>query len=93
MSKTKHIQQASNRNTAWILVGIAALVVGVLAIVATTFRTDGADPQAQQAEADARQVALASEHAPSQGNPDAKVHIVEFLDPSCETCAVFYPMV
>ena len=27
------------------------------------------------------------------GDPDAKVHIVEFLDPACETCALFYPMV
>lgn len=27
------------------------------------------------------------------GDPDAKVHIVEFLDPACETCAIFFPMV
>ena len=27
------------------------------------------------------------------GDPGAKVHIVEFLDPACGTCAVFYPMV
>ena len=25
--------------------------------------------------------------------PGAKVHIVEFLDPACETCALFFPMV
>ncbi len=37
--------------------------------------------------------ALASEHAPMFGDPDAKVHLVEFLDPACETCALFYPMV
>jgi len=36
---------------------------------------------------------LGSEHAPTVGEPTAKVHIVEFLDPACETCAVFYPMV
>lgn len=36
---------------------------------------------------------LGSEHAPTLGEPTAKVHIVEFLDPACETCAVFYPMV
>lgn len=39
------------------------------------------------------QAALASRHSPSLGNPDAKVHIVEFLDPACETCAEFYPEV
>ena len=27
------------------------------------------------------------------GDPGAKVHIVEFLDPACEACALFYPMV
>lgn len=40
-----------------------------------------------------RQAALASENAPTIGNPDARVHIVEFLDPACETCALFFPMV
>ncbi|MCW5590587.1 MAG: thioredoxin domain-containing protein [Burkholderiales bacterium] len=36
---------------------------------------------------------IASSHAPAMGKPDAKVHIVEFLDPACETCAVMYPHV
>lgn len=36
---------------------------------------------------------LVSDHAPSVGDAAAKVHIVEFLDPACETCAVFYPLV
>jgi protein-disulfide isomerase len=39
------------------------------------------------------QPALTSLHSPSLGNADAKVHIVEFLDPACETCAAFYPQV
>jgi protein-disulfide isomerase len=37
--------------------------------------------------------ALASTNAPTLGHPQAKVHIVEFLDPACETCAEFYPHV
>jgi protein-disulfide isomerase len=32
-------------------------------------------------------------HAPSLGEADAPVVIAEFLDPACETCAVFYPAV
>lgn len=32
-------------------------------------------------------------YSPTLGNPNAKVHIVEFLDPACETCAGFYPYV
>ena len=39
------------------------------------------------------QTALVSSHSPTLGNADAKVHIVEFLDPACETCAQFYPEV
>jgi len=29
----------------------------------------------------------------SIGNKDAKVHLVEFFDPACETCAQFHPFV
>ena len=32
-------------------------------------------------------------HAASVGEADAPVVIAEFLDPACETCAVFYPAV
>jgi len=33
------------------------------------------------------------ENVPAFGNPAAKVDIVEFLDPACETCKAFYPLV
>lgn len=36
---------------------------------------------------------LSSDQAPLLGRADARVHIVEFLDPACETCAAFYPYV
>lgn len=32
-------------------------------------------------------------HSPSAGDANAKVHIVEFLDPACGTCRDFYPFV
>lgn len=32
-------------------------------------------------------------HSPALGKADAKVHIVEFLDPACETCRSFYSRV
>ncbi|SFB75462.1 Protein-disulfide isomerase [Polaromonas sp. OV174] len=32
-------------------------------------------------------------HAPVYGSPTAKVRIVEFFDPACETCRAFYPLV
>ena len=33
------------------------------------------------------------DHSPTLGNPAAKVEIVEFFDPACETCREFYPLV
>lgn len=32
-------------------------------------------------------------HSPTYGSPTAKVRIVEFFDPACETCRAFYPLV
>ena len=37
--------------------------------------------------------ALVRPHSPVWGNPAARVTIVEFFDPSCETCRAFHPIV
>lgn len=37
--------------------------------------------------------ALVRFHSPSLGRASAPVHIVEFLDPACESCRAFYPFV
>jgi len=37
--------------------------------------------------------ALVRDHSVRVGNPQAKVTIVEFLDPACETCRQFHPLV
>lgn len=33
------------------------------------------------------------DHSQTLGNDDAKVYLVEFMDPACETCAAFTPFV
>lgn len=33
------------------------------------------------------------DHSPTKGSDDAKVYLVEFMDPACETCAAFEPLV
>lgn len=33
------------------------------------------------------------DHSPTLGSEDAKVYLVEFMDPACETCAAFAPFV
>lgn len=42
---------------------------------------------------DENQSALVREHSRVLGHADARVEIVEFLDPACETCRHFYPLV
>ncbi len=70
----------------------AAVVLVVLFAAASTLYTSrkAAAPAAIPA---ASQEALVRAHAPTVGPADAPVTIVEFLDPACETCATFYPMV
>jgi len=73
--------------------GIAIAVATLLVVIALGYKLLAGggkpDPQADAA----RVLALASAQAPTLGPADAKVHIVEFMDPACETCAVFYPHV
>jgi len=68
-------------------IALALLVVAGAGLLLT--RTAERAPEAPARSEDP----LASEHAPSLGDASARVHIVEFLDPACETCAIFYPAV
>ncbi len=69
---------------------IAAILVGVAVIASRSEQgSSGAGAGTSGLAADA----LASTHSPTLGEATAKVHIVEFLDPACETCAAFYPIV
>jgi protein-disulfide isomerase len=94
MSKKTRSKQENTENrygrSSIVAVGVGVLVI---ALVAATFLYESDDTQNLQSETTARQAALASEHSPTLGDPGAKVHIVEFLDPACETCAMFFPMV
>ena len=65
----------------------------LVAAMAAMLLSGCGDQKSSQGGDQAREAALASEHAPTVGDPGAKVHIVEFLDPACGTCAMFYPMV
>jgi protein-disulfide isomerase len=71
--------------TALVCVGIAAL--GISAIYAVD-RLSGPAHVGREAA-----LVLASTDSPTRGHARAKVHIVEFLDPACGTCAHFQPLV
>lgn len=74
-----------------IIAGVVILLLLAIVAVAVMSGSEGTGPSMPMDEA--RAAALASENSPSLGPPDARVHIVEFLDPACETCALFFPMV
>jgi len=81
----------SNKTQNSIVAAIVAVLVIGIAVATYQYQSDGV--QSSQGEVPTPERALASEHSPTVGDPGAKVHIVEFLDPACGTCAVFYPMV
>ncbi|MBK9114262.1 MAG: thioredoxin domain-containing protein [Betaproteobacteria bacterium] len=70
----------------------AVVALAAAFVVATlVYRSEQAGESAQVAASN--QASLVRFHAPTLGNPEAKVHIVEFIDPACETCAAMYPHV
>src|SRR5450830_400589 len=74
-----------------LFIAAAALLIIAFLVGAFYYRKQQAEQATQIASQN--QVALARPDAPSFGNPDAPVHIVEFFDPACDTCREFYPMV
>jgi protein-disulfide isomerase len=76
-----------------------SLIVIATAVIATVAFIVGARfyQQSQQSERSAvaaeRADALVRPHAPVFGGEGAKVTIVEFLDPACETCGAMAPLV
>ncbi len=78
-----------NRNV--IIAGTAAAAVAVFALASTLYSRNSAPPAVPQAAVES--TTLVRPHSPIIGPAKAPVTIVEFLDPSCETCRAFYPIV
>jgi protein-disulfide isomerase len=70
---------------------VLAVLILVFAGGAFFYKKQQADQAAQLAAQNI--AALVRADAPSFGNPNAPVHIVEFFDPACGTCREFYPLV
>jgi protein-disulfide isomerase len=78
-----------NRKT--LFIGASLLLVVGFVIAALVYNTERVDPTAEAVKRNP--AVLTRFHSPTLGSAEAKVHIVEFLDPACETCAAFYPFV
>lgn len=84
-------RQSSGSGRRGFLIGLAAVLLVVVSMATLMYRSSSTG--SSDAAATARTAALTSAHSPTLGPANAKVHIVEFLDPACETCAQFFPMV
>lgn len=69
----------------------AAVLLLVFLIGTLVYKSEKVDESAQLVERNAAH--LIRMHSPALGKNDAPVVIVEFLDPACETCRAFYPLV
>lgn len=72
------------------LSALAALIL-IFVAAAVFYSSQRATQETQRIAAN--EAALVRMHSPTLGRADAPVVIVEFFDPACETCRVFYPMV
>ena len=85
------MNQKKSLNPTTLAVAVVGILAVVLVVAALQYDSNKSGPSGDDDAA--RLEALASKGAPMLGDPGAKVHIVEFLDPACETCAIFFPMV
>ena len=76
----------------YVLVGTACLIL-ILAFVfgSSYYKGQQAEKIGFMAEKNAE--LFVRDHSPTLGSDDAKVFIVEFMDPACETCAAFAPFI
>jgi len=74
-----------------LIITVVGLFVAVFVGAAWLYDTN--QQEEKSALATANSAALIKFHSPRAGNPNAKVTIVEFMDPACETCAQFHPFV
>ncbi|QBC44768.1 DsbA family protein [Iodobacter fluviatilis] len=75
------------------IIFIAAALVLLALFIVGTLAFKNKQHSAAQAHVQINQEALIRMHSPIIGAQNAKVTIVEFIDPACEACAAFYPFV
>ena len=72
---------------------IISLIVLVLVFLGAGYAYKANKSEQTASNVKANYSALVREHSVVVGNKDAKVELVEFFDPACETCAQMHPLV
>jgi protein-disulfide isomerase len=94
-SKKAELQQAqaakAKRTQEIVFISAAVLLLAAFVGGAFLYKAQKAERSRELAQRNAAH--LVKLHSPTYGKADAKVHIVEFLDPACETCREFFPFV
>jgi len=70
---------------------VGALLLIIFAIAVLVYNEKKSDDLGELAARNAQY--LVRDYSPTLGDPNAKVTIVEFFDPACETCKAFHPLV
>ena len=76
----------------YVLIGVTCLILAFAFVVGSNYYKE------QQAEkygfmAQKNAELFVRDHSATLGSDDAKVYLVEFMDPACETCAAFAPFI
>ena len=76
----------------YVLVGLTCVFL-VLAFIGGSAYYKGLQVEKYGFMAEENAELFVRDHSPTLGSDDAKVFIVEFMDPACETCAAFEPFI
>ena len=76
----------------YVLVGLTCVLL-VSAFIGGSFYYKGQQAEKYGFLAQKNAELFVRDHSPTLGSDDAKVFIVEFMDPACETCAAFAPFI
>ena len=79
------------KNKKIVLLSIVLLIVGF--VVASQFYQKSIDKKTEQLSANKAGAPFVREHSPSFGENKNQVIITEFLDPECESCRAFHPII
>lgn len=78
-------------NKKYLFIGTTAILIGCFLLGIKYFNSAKEEELSFLAQENSE--VFIRDHSPRFGNPNAKVFLVEFLDPECESCRAFYPHV